>query len=466
MKMKKLRQVHKAELALMIMKLFTHILILITFFGLMALNNPQILIPSRTMAVTMLTFIALQTVMNTVYGGYAIGKRKSKPVISSLILSVVITDAISYLQLQIMNVNPNNNERFTLFSVDLLFLLSVLILQIGLIIILVRMGNRLYFSIIPPLNCCIIIEPDSDIEYIKQKILTYKLQYKIVSIMQSTSDKLEEMIAECQTIFICGVTGHRRSELILQCYRLKKNIMCLAELEDIIIYGAKQTILDDTAFFDIENSAMLLPQRIIKRVMDVILSLLGLIICLPLLMLSAAMIKLSDGGSVFFSQERLTNYGRHFYVIKLRTMTREASSRQKRYTPAKQGDLRITFIGAFLRRFRIDEIPQLINVLKGDMSLVGPRPEMIDNVEKYKSEVPAFVYRERMKAGLTGYAQIEGKYNTSPKDKLMLDLLYIENFSIWLDIKLILRTFTVFLRKDSTEAFSADIEADTMQRIQ
>ena len=109
----------------------------------------------------------------------------------------------------------------------------------------------------------------------------------------------------------------------------------------------------------------------------------------------------------------------------------------------------------WLRRCRLDELPQLVNIFHGDMTLVGPRPEMVENVEKYKAQYPAFVYRERMKAGLTGYAQIEGKYNTTPEDKLMLDLMYIESFSIWLDVKLLFRTLTVFFKADSTEGFDA-----------
>ena len=118
-------------------------------------------------------------------------------------------------------------------------------------------------------------------------------------------------------------------------------------------------------------------------------------------------------------------------------------------------DPRITRVGKVLRRFRMDEIPQFINVLKGEMSLVGPRPEMISNIGRYKSQLPDFVYREKMKAGITGYAQIEGRYNTTPEDKLMLDLMYIESFSVWLDVKLLMRTVTVLFKHDSTEGFTA-----------
>ena len=121
------------------------------------------------------------------------------------------------------------------------------------------------------------------------------------------------------------------------------------------------------------------------------------------------------------------------------------------------GDDRITKVGKILRKYRIDELPQMINILKGDMSVVGPRPEMLENVEKYTGELPEFAYRLRAKAGLTGLAQISGKYNTSPKDKLVMDLMYIENYSIWQDFKLIFQTVTVFFKAgESTEAFSQE----------
>ena len=151
-------------------------------------------------------------------------------------------------------------------------------------------------------------------------------------------------------------------------------------------------------------------------------------------------------------QPRVTADGRTFIIRKFRTMAPNSSQNDIQVSVA-ENDPRITKIGAFLRRYRLDELPQFFNILVGDMSVVGPRPEMMANVARYKTKLPAFVYREKMKAGLTGYAQIEGRYNTSAEDKLMLDMMYIESFSIWLDVKLILRTFTVLLKPDSTQGF-------------
>ena len=168
------------------------------------------------------------------------------------------------------------------------------------------------------------------------------------------------------------------------------------------------------------------------------------------MLVAAILIRAEDGGSILFRQKRATKGGKLFDVLKFRTMT-ESNSKN---VSAEEGDKRITRVGKYLRKFRIDEMPQFFNILKGDMSVVGPRPEMVENVSKYTAELPEFSYRLKVKGGLTGYAQIVGKYNTSPKDKLVLDLMYIEKYSLWLDLKLIMQTVTViFKASDSTKGF-------------
>ena len=175
---------------------------------------------------------------------------------------------------------------------------------------------------------------------------------------------------------------------------------------------------------------------------------LALLVLSPLMLLIALAIRVEDGGNVIFRQKRLTADGKTFTICKFRTMRRGSGG-----ASARDADDRVTHVGRFLRRWRLDELPQFWNILRGDMSLVGPRPEMLENITRYKRDLPEFQFRERMKAGLTGYAQIEGRYNTSPEDKLALDLFYIEGFSLWTDMKLILRTVTVFFRPDATQGF-------------
>ena len=194
-------------------------------------------------------------------------------------------------------------------------------------------------------------------------------------------------------------------------------------------------------------------QKFFKRAFDIVGSVIALAVTSPLLLIGAIAIKIEDGGPVFFKQNRATRGGKIFSVYKLRTMKEHVDN----YLSVVN-DERVTRVGRTLRRFRIDEIPQFVNVIKGDMSIVGPRPEMLANIFNYTNDLPEFEYRLRVKAGITGYAQIAGKYNTSPKDKLVLDLMYIEEYSFWSDIKLIFQTLIVIFKKDSTEGFDREGE--------
>ena len=178
-----------------------------------------------------------------------------------------------------------------------------------------------------------------------------------------------------------------------------------------------------------------------------------LIITSPILAVVAIAIKAEDHGPVFYKQKRCTKNGKVFEIIKFRSMIVDAE-KEGRSIPATKGDPRITRVGRIIRMIRVDELPQIINVLKGDMSLVGPRPERVEHVEEYTRQIPEFAYRMRVKGGLTGYAQIYGKYNTSPYDKLRLDLQYIEKQSTLLDFKLLLLTIKIMFVPESSEGFS------------
>jgi lipopolysaccharide/colanic/teichoic acid biosynthesis glycosyltransferase len=189
-------------------------------------------------------------------------------------------------------------------------------------------------------------------------------------------------------------------------------------------------------------------QLIIKRTMDIVLSLIAIILLIPLFIIVSILIKATDGGPIFYTQDRYTINGNIFKIYKFRSMYIQKTKDVQMTT---KNDKRVTPIGAIIRRTHIDELPQLFNIIKGDMSIVGPRPEMKQLYDTYVEKYPEYRYRLKMKAGLTGYAQIYGKYNTNPEDKLKFDLLYICNYSIWLDIKLILLTFKVVFAKDTSE---------------
>lgn len=427
--------------------------LLLLFFGLMAIHNSPLLRPSRTLATTLLTFMSMAVVMHLVYGGYAVGQKKSKPVISSMALAALVTDAVTYLQLQIMNVNEHNNAHLRLFGPDFPWLLIGMAAQVLWIILWVRVGNTVYFRLNPPRKCLLILGDPGEKEALMHKIGRYRLQWRVTDTAMWNDPKLVKRIRRCDVVFLGEIPSETKMALLKTCYDLQRDVNCKAQLQDIMLSNAKQTIVDDAPFLTMEYRKMTLGQRLAKRTMDVVISGLVLTAFSPLMLALALLIRLEDGGPALFKQKRMTVNGRIFTIYKFRTMRQDASA-QRHQVSAQEGDSRITRIGAALRRSRLDELPQMWNILIGDMTLVGPRPEMLENVDKYKRELPAFVYREKMKAGLTGYAQIEGRYNTSPEDKLMLDLMYIESFSVWLDVKLLLRTLTVFFKSDSTEGFT------------
>ena len=390
--------------------------------------------------------------MHAVYGGFDVGRKKNKPVISAMISGIAITDIITYIQLQIMNVNPNNNATLILFGPDLLYLLLCYVIQVIVIILFVRVGNQLYFYFTPPRRCLLILGSPSQEEALRAKIERYRLQWRVEDTVLYNVPDLAQRIEMADVIFLGAVPDRAKVALLKLCYDDRKDVMCKAELEDIMLCNARPTIVDDAAFLSMEYNKITPFQRFAKRFGDILISLFALIVFSPFILLISLLIKLEDGGPVIFKQSRLTVAGRPFTIRKFRTM-KVHSELDEVQVSVSVDDPRITKVGSFLRRYRLDEIPQFFNILIGDMSVVGPRPEMMANVARYKMNLPSFVYREKMKAGLTGYAQIEGRYNTSAEDKLMLDMMYIESFSIWLDVKLILRTVTIFLKKDSTQGF-------------
>ena len=413
-------------------------------------TNPQILRISRTMAITISTFCVLTVVFSRIYGGFHIGRQKSRPIIYQMSLSVFLTDLITYLQLQIMNVNANNNQSLEFFSVDFLLLLGAVVIQILAITAFTYLGNYFFFSINPPKKCCVVTANDGDREAICSKIRIFHKQFVIRDCVNCTSSQLHEKIRQNDTIILFHLPAKENQEIIEYCYKCQKEIYFDLSIASVLAQKSGSFLLDDVVMTAHTRNGLNLRQRFFKRALDLLGASVGLVICSPLMLATAIAIKLDDGGSVFYKQKRMTRGDKVFEIYKFRTM-REAAAAVE-YSAVKDDD-RITRVGAVLRRFRIDELPQLINILVGDMSVVGPRPEMLTNFNKYVENMPEYQYRCRVKAGLTGYAQISGKYNTSPRDKLMMDISYIEEYSLWLDIKLILKTLTVFFKQDSTEAF-------------
>lgn len=435
------------------LKMVLYILLMATFFLIMAVENRPLLIVSRTMGITLLTFMIVDTLFLRIYGGYDIGRRKSKPIIYSLFLAIVFTDIVTYLELMIMNTIAPNIRAFRLTSIK--WLLITILLQLLVIILFTYGGNALYFYLHEPENCCVIVGSKEGLTRVMRGVKKYKKQYRIDTVIKYSDKRLESMLEKCHTVFISDVPVVERTKIINYCYEHRKNIYFTPEICDIVEANAENYLLDDISVFNYNVKELTMEQRFVKRFMDIMLAVVFGVISSPIWIISAILIKAYDHGTVLFKQKRATLNGNVFEVYKFRTMKENVENRS-----VTKDDDRITPPGKFLRKIRMDEIPQLLNILKGDMSFVGPRPEMLENVSAYTEELPEFKYRLRVKAGLTGYAQIAGKYNTTPKDKLMMDLLYIEKYSVWKDIQLLFQTAIVILKSDSTEAFESDLETE------
>lgn len=434
-----------------LLKIAMQVILFWIYYGMYSKSNWQLLNLSRTSGVTIATYLIMSYMFSNIYGRYDIGRRKSKPIVHSLFLMIVFTDVITTFMLSVMNTNEKNNKTFIFEQPELLPL--IILLQFIVILIFTYGGNKLYFWLYDPEKCVIITSSQRSLNEIIKSIRKFKLQYDIAKIADYRDKNLKSYISEHDTIFVYDVPIKERTEIVEFCYQNMKNVYFNPDMHDVIEHNSRHVILDDVSVFGHFSKGLTLEQKFLKRVMDIVLSSIAIILSSPILFVAAIAIKIEDKGSIIFKQNRATRDGKIFSVYKLRTMKEDVEN----YSVVENDD-RVTRVGKFLRKYRIDEIPQFFNVLKGDMSVVGPRPEMLANIFNYTSVLPEFEYRLRVKAGITGHAQIAGKYNTSPKDKLILDLMYIEEYSMWLDIKLIFQTIIVLLKKDSTEAFKQDDE--------
>lgn len=301
----------------------------------------------------------------------------------------------------------------------------------------------------------LVISGADDVDEFLQKFGKIKHIFSIEKVVSADilkSDWKKE-VDPYRAIIFYEVSSRKRTEVIWYCMQSRKSLYVTPQLGEITMEGFGARHLIDTPMMKYEYRSERFWYNLAKRIGDILLSLIALIILSPLLLLTALLIKIEDRGPVFFRQKRCTKNGKVFEILKFRSMIVDAEKGGETI-PCRTGDPRITHVGRVIRKLRIDEFPQIINVLKGDMSIVGPRPERVEHVEAYTKEIPEFSYRLRVKGGLTGYAQIYGKYNTSPYDKLRLDLQYIEKQSLLMDLKLILLTVKIMFVPESTEGFT------------
>ena len=376
------------------------------------------------------------------YGGNKIGYLKPFEVFLSQVLAILASNLITYLQLSVMVVWFANIKPIGLMTLA----------QILFALFWVYLSNFIYRNVFPP-RMLLLIHGDHDTEDIKRKFDSRKDRYVIseqININAGIKVVEDKILERFDGVILWDLDMTDRNELIKYCYGKSIRVYLMPKIPDVIIMGADRMNLFDSQILLTREYAMTIEQRFIKRLIDIVCSFLLIIITSPIMLLTAIIVKLYDGGPVFYKQVRLTKNNKEFKIIKFRSMRVDAEKVGGAQL-AKKDDKRITPIGKFIRAVRIDELPQLFNILKGDMTFIGPRPERPEIAAKYIEEMPEFAYRTKVKAGLAGYAQVYGKYNTTPYDKLKLDLTYIENYTTWLDIKLMLLTLKVLFLPDSTE---------------
>jgi exopolysaccharide biosynthesis polyprenyl glycosylphosphotransferase len=320
--------------------------------------------------------------------------------------------------------------------------------------------SSLYYRLYAPHDMVMVYGSDNAVN-MKIKLDTRKERYNVSRLISADAgfDRICEEIDKAESVIVNDIPAQLRNDILKYCYEHQIRMYMVPKITDVLVRGAHNISVVDTPMLLIKGTGLTIGQRFVKRTMDILLSLLALIIASPIMLVVAVAIKIEDGGPVFYKQKRMTRDKKAFDILKFRSMIVDAEKEGKSI-PATGGDPRITRVGNVIRRFRIDELPQLWNILNGDMSIVGPRPERVEHIEEFCKTMPEFSYRMKVKGGLTGYAQVYGKYNTSAYDKLRFDLMYIENYSLLLDIKLILLTMRVLFSKNSTEGFDEAEKAE------
>lgn len=363
-----------------------------------------------------------------------------RDVIFGEVLATMITDIIMYILIWMLSIHLPN-------------LIPGLITWGGQCVIGVIWAyvmHQSYFSTHPPLRTIVIYDERMGMEnlihtYGLEKRFNIKTVYPVESIM----DKLEVM-EEFDAAFLCGIHSRERNIILKHCISHKIKLFMIPRIADVMMRGSEQIHMLHLPILKTQRYKPSIEYQIIKRTMDIVVSGIATIVLSPLFLITAIAVK-SDGGPAFYKQKRLTKDGKVFEILKFRSMRVDAEKYSGAVLSAGENDPRITKVGRIIRACRLDELPQLLNILKGDMSLVGPRPERPELQKEIEKEVPEFGLRLQAKAGLTGYAQVYGKYNTTFYDKLLMDLMYISKPSILEDLTIMLATVKILTSKESTE---------------
>lgn len=414
-------------------------------------NQTKSLMGYGNLGMASIIYALLYAFIGYKFRAFKIGVERKANIIASQIVTLLLVDAAEVL------VSMAITGQFRFFAAFLWRYSLLFIVQSVLLGLLTVPMVNIYRKMFPPFQVLEIYGERKN--ELSRKFDSVKYKYHIVDKLHYKTEQLDIKIRPYDAVLINDIPPFERNLILKNCFDQNKRVYFVPEISDIIVKSSDELNLLDTPLYLCRNSGMTKTEAFIKRTFDIVLCTIALIILSPVFLITALAIKLNDGGPVFFRQERCTINGDKFMILKFRSMIVDAE-KDGRSHPACEYDDRITKVGRIIRATRIDELPQIINIIKGDMSIVGPRPERIEHVMKYTNDIPEFSLRSKVKGGLTGYAQVYGKYNTTAPDKLKLDLVYIMNYSLLLDLQIIIETIKILFLKESTEGFSEERAAE------
>lgn len=376
----------------------------------------------------------------SLYGGHNIEYLRTTEIVYSQCLSMILVNITTWLQICLIDRR--------IVAIKPMLLLSVL--DAGFIVFWSVWSIRRFRKRHIPRSLTILYSGQVP-EGLAEKLNHYQYKFKVKNYIDVSCgyEAIIERLDQNDGVLMGEIDPVLKNKIIKYCFERKMPICILPNTEEIVLRSAYVISLLDRPLLICKKGELSLFDEFVKRCFDLAVSWIALIVLSPIMLVIAALIKLQDGGPVFYKQKRLTIHGEVFELYKFRSMVVDAE-KDGVARLAKENDSRITPLGAILRRFRLDELPQLINIIKGEMSIVGPRAERPEIAEQYEAEIPEFAFRLKVKAGLTGYAQVLGRYNTTPYDKLMWDLMYIESYSMLLDLKIIMMTIKILFMPEST----------------
>ena len=437
----------KKSLALRLTKA-THILVSVTFFclctwflyGKLFTTNEKIIYTAAGGFV----FFVLVMLLGRIYDIYSVGSARVSHLIYSHGLTFLIADCVAYATIVLAALRfVTPIPAIILFAAHMMWSTVWTLFE-----------NWFYFKVSPPRRT-IVIYGDTKELYKLNELKNISKKFNVVKNISTSvgEEALAHEIDNAEIVFLTDVEGELRSALIKECVNRGVQCYIMPRVGDIILSGADQMHTFSVPFMRVKRAAPAPEYLFVKRAIDIVASLVAIIIFSPFMLITALAIKIYDRGPVLYKQTRLTRNHKEFKVLKFRSMRVDAE-KDGVARLSTEHDSRITPIGKIIRKIRFDELPQLFNILRGDMTIVGPRPERPEIAAQYEKEIPSFGLRLQVKAGLTGYAQIYGKYNTEPYDKLKMDLIYINNMSLGEDIRLMFATIKILFLPESTKGIA------------